>query len=436
MHYTTHANVIDAADGSDAKLINIDFSVNDLDGEAVKGADSLNLRLLQDEKAVLSISDVVNVPEHGTATPANGAHDDADDEEAKFTIKPVNDIKPADDKGDDDRDPLVHDDEPPQPPNVPGCPAGRAPSATICRLMSFMKTRMHVVAYYMRFTKPIKHHHKAPGHPCPGKMRQHLPNMPHHHFPDAPPPPPMPPVDAEGFDPLGGHKTGPMGVKVKGGLPKFWAWRTGGPLHAAPPPINEDSPSDATPDDNDPDAMIPRPRPPMTPPPGRPMVHPPGVPAHQHPPFPSGTGPTGHRYGPFVKCLMRIGRAARHFFWGFLLPVFVGVATGMTASVLGMLVGALCGWGWGWWRNTRVWRKITRRGRGRCTRLGGYSAVAGEKDGLVPSPLVGPKKLKKVRFTDESKDEEEEKSLMITVEDVDADAEVEGEPLPRYSERE
>jgi len=66
-------------------------------------------------------------------------------------------------------------------------------------------------------------------------------------------------------------------------------------------------------------------------------------------------GPHHHHH---QSPMHRIARAFHHFIMGFVVPVLIGVAAGMTASLLGMVIGAGVAW---------VWIKVIRSSkRGTC----------------------------------------------------------------------
>lgn len=87
----------------------------------------------------------------------------------------------------------------------------------------------------------------------------------------------------------------------------------------------------------------------------------------------------------------------RSFVSGFVIPVMIGVAAGMTASILGMLVGSCIAW---------LWIKFVRGGRR------GTASVSAEESAV-------------------GLDSDEKKRLMADEEET-----VNDEPLPVYTESE
>lgn len=244
MSYRVFERFTHAADGTDAQLIDVDFSINSLGDERVYGADSLTLRILKDEAGRLAIADIVQVPADNTK-PAHEDDESSEESEQAFNILPVG-----------------H----PSPPTIPmGQKMDCSDNDTLCRAKAMMHHQMDILRNAMQTSGNklriffIGHAppHMAGGHerrPCKGKMA---------------------------------GQAGPPGMTLKGGVPKFW--RLGHPAAEMDAPHH-------------------------------PMSH-----------------PHGHRRG---GCRMgRFLRALRRVFVGFVLPVLVGVAAGLSASLLGMVVG-------------------------------------------------------------------------------------------------
>lgn len=304
---------MEAADGADAQLVDIDFQVLGLEDQPIV-VDGLSIRLLQDEQGVISIVDIIQTPKNGGLSHEAAAEPSEDTEQA-FKILPIGDLN-SHSELDSTRPPRPHHGLGKHP--RPSCEGMTAP---FCRWAQMVEGKMHDA-----FRGSFNSHH-APKRPCPGMMRGHR---------------------------KGPHDAAGNKIPIKGGIPKFMPWKY------TPETFNK------------------------------------GTPVRPH--RGHGPRPHGHHHhrGSFLH---QVAMSAKHLFFGFIVPIMIGVAAGMTASLLGMFVGTLIAW---------TWIKLVRGGRR------GYEAVEQVEADNDDAEVVY---------------QEEKKTL------VPADAQDEEEPLPVYTER-
>lgn len=265
--YSYHLRNDSAADGSDAKLIDMEFSLHRVDDRPVT-VDTLHIRLLQGETGDLTIVDIVQVP-NNKSEPAHGQ----DSPEAGFSILPI-------DKDNMDEFSCVGN------------------TAFFCRVKSAFAAKIAALRASMR-----------QGRPCGGlRGKKHIP-------------------------------------QVKGGMDNFHfrTWRF--PVPASMPARESQT-----------------------------------QPGQIDPHFRHHNG--GHRgghHGP-RRVFRHTVFAVQRFFLGVIVPVLIGIAAGMTASLLGMVVGSLI---------VFVWIKVVRRGkRGNASQSNvraeeGAIALEEEQKGLI-----------------------------------------------------
>ena len=171
------------------------------------------------------------------------------------------------------------------PTIAPPQPECTGPSARICQIKAILDSKVQALKTAVEIAKARASGKKMPHKPCPGKMM----HLGHPMAPASPTPPTQP------------------AVPVKGGVGKFWTIKVG---DDAEPHAQPDQPTEQQQNEN--------------------SEEPQAEPPHGH----------HHHKGPRRNCRMaRVARALHRFFFGFVVPVLIGIAAGMTASLLGMVVG-------------------------------------------------------------------------------------------------
>ncbi|KAI9672767.1 MAG: hypothetical protein M1831_000202 [Alyxoria varia] len=360
MHFNKVSRIVPAGDGTDASLYDIDFGVNDLDGEQVNGAESLSLHILVDEKGKITLSDIIKVPARGSDSPA---YEDSQqtEEDMEFKIKPIDTIIP-----------ISELDRPTEPKSSePSCEATH--SAALCRFKAFkemLDSKVRALKHKMEHPNPPPGKPRHPGHPCPKMMAK------------------------------GGHHTGPMGPKAKGGIPKFtfWTFKPSPAQEAHAPSSSHDAIAELQQHNKSEDMKNPD------------DPHGP----HMH---------AGHRMHPFVRIMRKV-------FFGFVVPVAIGVVAGVAASVLGMAVGTAL---------AMLWFRFVRKGRrGNAGAMGlcGYHRVRFEESDGDEEEAASKDTAPDVGKTDLKVAAEEEKGRLMSDDDADSVADGDEEPLPAYTEEE
>ena len=238
---------VSATDETEDQLIDIDFEILQVNSRSPTGVDALTLRLLQNEKGILNLLEVVRIPADGSVpTSASDEPSKNEDEEESFEILPISPI------------PSVPNGEPgpaikQRPPHIVNC---HSLPLKICKIQYVLRKKIE--AMHRAFSAALSGDSTRTHRPC-GGMRG----------------------------------SGPQGINIKGGVPKF------------------------------------------TRPDGTPIVRP----LRHH----------GHH-----SVVHKVFRFMRRSFFGFVVPVMIGVAAGMTASLAGMLVGTCL---------AMLWFKFRRGGR-------------------------------------------------------------------------
>lgn len=292
LEWTWVGHVEPAADGTSAELMDVDFHIKSFNGADVR-TDDLTLRVLKDENDNLNIADVIKVPQKGSDLPAHNQEDE--EEESTFTILPI---------------------------SSPGAPNGlpdimnpqmncEGPAARLCQFKAMLAAKLQAIKTAVDVAKARASGKPIQRKPCPGKMMHVGHPMVPANLPSTPPVLPA--------------------VPVKGGVAKFWSFRFGnGPTPALPAPEGQADPAPASEQDKE---------------------HKEGEQTQPEPP----QGHHHHHTGPRRNCRMaRVARALHRFFFGFVVPVLIGIAAGMTASLLGMVVGTVL---------AMLWFMVVRRGR-------------------------------------------------------------------------
>lgn len=164
----------------------------------------------------------------------------------------------------------------------------------LCKVKAMLAAKAQAIKQFVEATRAragaMSHH----GRPCPKKTQSAQ-----DHTPVAPPPGVIP---------------------IKGGVAKFWAWKINPEEKPSKPEDQEASRRQGEEQEK-----------------GHQPIH-------------------GHHRGDYRRnCrMMQVARVFHHFLTGFVLPILVGVAAGMTASLLGMIVSTAL---------AMLWFMIARRGR-------------------------------------------------------------------------
>lgn len=136
LEYAIAAQTVEAADGTDAQLIDLNLSILALEGEPIN-VDGVDIRMLREEAGPLRLVHIVAAPGHGQ--PQNGHTQEAE----------------------------VHDRPPPMHDSV--CPN----DAGIVTMMCELRTKLIQKANDWRLIQPNDRPHRMHKKPCPGRMRMH-----------------------------------------------------------------------------------------------------------------------------------------------------------------------------------------------------------------------------------------------------------------------